>query len=461
MPSAALPAPHAGESSESAPGDAPAPTGWGQRMRRASTSTGARRGGLALVDQALASATNFLTMVFIGKFGSEESPGVYTLCFSIVIFVSVLQERMLATPYMVFLHRQRPERPGEFLGSTLFHLAISIVAASLGLAAYGIYLAFAEGATPMTLGIWVLVFAAPAYLLREFLRSVAFAHMQMRSAIVGDSIVLGVQVVLLGALAALGRLTVPAVFVVVGAATALSCLSWYLARPLPVAVNRRRVRAHWRQHWGYSRWLVAGRLVGNFSRFAMPWIVLWAANKTTVSQLAVCSTLVGVAWVFIRGVSNYLRPLTIAAYVRGGPGAMLRVMWQGIALFVVTLGTVAVFLWLAGDWFLATVFKPEFAVAAGALAVLGFNSVITSVGMSISNALSAVRDTRNQFWGEVVTLVVTLGTAWPLVSGYGVTGAAWSLLAGAAASLGYMAVMLARDIRRQASSHAPSAAPAE
>lgn len=416
-------------------------------MRAASTSRGARRGGLALADQGLVSITNFLTGVLIGKFGGEAALGVYALCFSIVYFVSELQQRMLATPYMVFLHRKRAVRRGEYLGSTLVQFVLSSAAAAVGLAAYGGYLAWTQGGSAMTASVWVLVAAGPAFLLREFLRNVAFAHLQLRSAIVGDAIVFAAQLGGLALLAWLGRLTVPAVFVVVGIATAASSLAWVIVRPLPVAVSRRRIGLHWLQNWRYSQWLVFGRMLGSFSRLAMPWIVLWAADELAVSQWAACHGLVGMSWVFIRGVSNYLRPLTITAYARLGAPGMLRIMWCGLALFVGTLGSMAVVLWLAGDWLLTVVYRPEYAVAATAVTVLGLNAVVTAMGMTVSNALSAVCDTRSQFWGEAVTLAVTLGSAWPLASRYGVTGAAFSFLAGAAASLCYMAIMLGRDLR--------------
>ncbi|MBX3434806.1 MAG: lipopolysaccharide biosynthesis protein [Pirellulales bacterium] len=388
-------------------------------------------------------------MVLIGRYCGEESPGIYALCISIVVFVSVLQDRCLATSYMVFIHKKLPDERGRFLGNTLVHLGLTTLAACVALAGYAGWLA-ARGARPeMAQAVLLLTVAAPSFLLRDFLRSVAFAHMQMVSALTGDAIVFVIQVGALATLAWTGLLDVPAVFAWMGLATAASCVAWAVAKPLPVALDRGRLAADWREHWGYSRWLVAGRLAGNFSRFAMPWIVVWLADVATVSQLSVCSTLVGISWLFIRGVTNYLRPLTIGAYVQGGAGPMLRVMWQGIGLFVVTLGTIAVALWFVGGWLLATVFKPEYAVAGPALAVLGLGSAITAVGMTVSNALSAVHDTRSQFWGEVITMVVTLATAVPLVHAFGVTGAAWSLLAGAAASLVYMGAALAGDLQRQ------------
>ena len=73
----------------------------------------------------------------------------------------------------------------------------------------------------------------------------------------------------------------------------------------------------------------------------MPWIVLWAADKIVVSHWAACLGLVGGSWIFIRGVTNYLRPLTISAYAKDGPAAMVRVVWLGIGLFLVILGSIA------------------------------------------------------------------------------------------------------------------------
>jgi len=61
------------------------------------------KGFIALTDQAVASATNFLTGVIIGRACTKEQFGLYMLGFSIVLFVMSLQTSLISTPYMVIV----------------------------------------------------------------------------------------------------------------------------------------------------------------------------------------------------------------------------------------------------------------------------------------------------------------------------------------------------------------------
>src|SRR5664280_807115 len=57
------------------------------------------QGIISLADQAVASATNFLTGIIIARACSKEELGLYMLGFSLVVFVTDMQTSLIATPY--------------------------------------------------------------------------------------------------------------------------------------------------------------------------------------------------------------------------------------------------------------------------------------------------------------------------------------------------------------------------
>lgn len=80
-----------------------------------------RKGVVTLADQAVASATNFLTGVIIGRACTKEQFGLYMLGFSIVLFVMSLQNSLISTPYMVYSPRLKGNEHIRYTGSTLIH----------------------------------------------------------------------------------------------------------------------------------------------------------------------------------------------------------------------------------------------------------------------------------------------------------------------------------------------------
>ena len=59
----------------------------------------------AIADQGVLSATRFLITFLIGKYAAEGELGVYSLGFSILIFLTTFQESLVTTPYQFFFPR--------------------------------------------------------------------------------------------------------------------------------------------------------------------------------------------------------------------------------------------------------------------------------------------------------------------------------------------------------------------
>src|SRR5687768_6796463 len=58
--------------------------------------------GLALVDQAVISATSFVATLLVGRAGGPDELGVYSLGFTILLVAHCLQDALVGGPYTVF-----------------------------------------------------------------------------------------------------------------------------------------------------------------------------------------------------------------------------------------------------------------------------------------------------------------------------------------------------------------------
>ncbi len=77
-----------------------------ERRKKPAVFSGAlyRKGALSLVDQGVVSATNFLTMILLGRTATQEL-GEYQLGFSIALLAMCVQNALITSPYTLFGNR--------------------------------------------------------------------------------------------------------------------------------------------------------------------------------------------------------------------------------------------------------------------------------------------------------------------------------------------------------------------
>ncbi len=190
----------------------------------------ARRGGLALADQLVASTTNFLTGVIIGRSCSQDEFGLYMLGLGFVLLAVRLQNSLISTPYMVYSPRLTKRALADYTGSTLLHqFGISLIGGSI-LVVAGIVISFGVGPAGLGSVIWALVFALFFILLREYARNVSFAHLDFATAFVLDVFIAAFQIGALLFLWSRETLSVSLVFWIIGAACCLPVAVWIFFR---------------------------------------------------------------------------------------------------------------------------------------------------------------------------------------------------------------------------------------
>jgi hypothetical protein len=89
---------------------------------------------VSMADQAVASATNFLTGVIIARACSKEELGLYMLGFSLILLMTDFQTSLITTPYMVYAPRLKGRAHALYTGSTLIHQSTFCVITMLGVA---------------------------------------------------------------------------------------------------------------------------------------------------------------------------------------------------------------------------------------------------------------------------------------------------------------------------------------
>jgi O-antigen/teichoic acid export membrane protein len=245
-----------------------------------------------------------------------------------------------------------------------------------------------------------------------------------------------------------GGLSVTAAYAVMGAACAVACIGWFLARQQPLAFVRLRLVADWRHNWTFARWSLASFLIGSTSPAIMPWVVALKHGEAATGVLAACVTLINCAGTYVTGVANLLTPRAARAFAGGGLPELKRVLRQTAVLFVVTLGVFFLFVLVTGDLAARLVYGGKYAGTAAVLALFALNMLLASLGVTAGNGLWAMDQPRANFAADVCTFGVTVSLLFCLVGPLGTLGAALATLAGTVTGVTVRCLTLARLMAR-------------
>ncbi len=387
----------------------------------------------ALFDQALVSGTTFVTAVIIGRTCTPSQLGLYYLALSIVVVASGIQDNLIACPYTIYSKRHRGLDLASYLGSSWVHHLL-LTAAAVGLMLVAAAALTAAGASELSPALWVLVWVTPFVLLRDGVRRFVLADLQVTTAIAIDATVAVLQLGGLLLLAYYGRLSVGTIFAVIAGA-ALVASAWYAMQSTPISLRRSRIWPDWSRSWSFAKWSLRSYLVGNTVPYVMPWLVTVIIDTAATGILGACTTLVGVANVFISGMANLLMPQAAEAYVEEGPPGLARVLRRAATLLVVVLGSISLALFFVGEPLAVALYGENFHGCGPILVALAVGATLNGVGMVVGMGLWAIDNPRSNFVADVACAATTLTAAALLIFRAGVLGAAVATLLGIAAGL--------------------------
>ena len=390
---------------------------------------GTRLGMASIFDQAVVSATNFATTLIIARLCTKADVGVYYLAWTLVLFIVAAQGNLISVPYTVYCRRRDGRSLASYSASMLVHQLFTSVVAVLCLTALTIFFSLGFGPQAMRPLGWVLVCAAPFILLREYARRFLFAHLNLAAAVVMD---VGVSCVQLASLLILGYfnfLTVPAVYAVMGGASAMAMTMWLLTNRQPMRFQMDRFLPDWRENWNFGKWALAGQLTG-LAFYILPWLLAITHGEADTGMFGACNALVGLANLFVIGLCNFLTPKSAQAFAREGAVGLGRSLRKTMIVFISSLGLFSVFVAVFGNNLALIVYGAKYQGAGPLIAVLSVATLLDALGLTANNGLWAIDRPAANFPPDIAQLVVTLGTALWLVFPLGPLGIAIAMVLG-------------------------------
>lgn len=388
---------------------------------------------LALADQAFVSLNSFVTMMVVTKFCSTGDLNVYVLAWSILCFFRVIQERMLAAPYVVFAHQIDREN-SAFLGSSLIQQAWFSIVSSIIFLGLAIRFHVVPGPEGLEVCLGVIALALPPILLRDHLRAVSCTHFRYAAAALLSGVALVLQLGIMFACHRFDVLTANTVFAAMGIASLLPAAAWLLIRIEPFKFVRSQLRSDWQVCYRYSSWLVAARFFPSVVNSLLPWLVLWLVSENASGIWGSCMTLANVSMMFVIGCNNLFQPRAIVALQTQGKYAMQQVLGLSAVVFSVALSIVCLIYFFAGEQLLACVFNESLSKYGNVLTILSVHVLICSLSIVAGNGLAALEKSRGIFVGELAWSIVTVVAAAVLTPEFGLIGTSVAICLGSIAA---------------------------
>lgn len=412
------------------------------------TRYGVVKPALSLFDQGIVSLTPFIASVLIGRINTRAEFGLYILGVTVVAFLVELQTALISSPYMVYSPRLRGLRRARYAGGTLLlQLALGGAAAlALGIAAIAaaVFEVGGEGLAPV-LGALALVIVF--ILLRDFIRRVAMARLEMAGALVLDMGVSALQLAGLTALAVLGALNAPLAHIMIGAACAAASLIWMRRNRHRFEPSVRHARRDLKLNWTLGKWLFASGLLWALGIHAYPWILAVLHGTGAAGVWGACLGALSLVVVPQGGVTNWLGPKIAITYARGGPAPLRRFVFRAAAGFAGVLALLCSVLIVYADRILAAIYGEIYADSGIVLAIMAVGVIPRGAAFCFSRGLFAIERADVDFWINLIPLAIltTLGI-WA-ISVHGAVGAAVTLVTSHTVATAIRGIALAALLR--------------
>jgi O-antigen/teichoic acid export membrane protein len=224
----------------------------------------ARKGGLAVLDQALISGSNFVISVLLARWLMPDQYGAYAVAFGIYVMLTLVYQSLVLEPMGVFGGSIFRSRLRGYLRSLVsMHGAFSVAICSALVIAWAVaHHQDAGGA--LTGALAGVAIASPCLLLLALARRTFYVELSPAPAAIGAFIYSTVVLAGLYFVFQHGLLSPFVAFLLIGGGALVTAVVLMVALRFSLSGSGRALpfRETWCRHWRYGRWALAGCVAG-------------------------------------------------------------------------------------------------------------------------------------------------------------------------------------------------------
>lgn len=398
------------------------------------------------LDQAAVSGFNFLTGIIVARTVDIGSFGRFALVMIAVTLAQSVHNALITAPMMTIVGRRQGQSRSYF-ASLLVYAALLSVGGGMLVAAFigGLFAARGDAAPPEFIAAAGCVAAAQN--MQFTLRRLLFARTAGAAALRMDLGRAGLFVVTAAAWRyGRGTTTVEELLWILAATAAVTSLP--ALRPyLRFAKRGLHLGTVTRRHGPLSRWLLPV-VVLTFGQEQAVWIIAGVMlGDASMGGLRASQYLVGLVLLFLSSTENVIPVAAARALTGGGERGLHRYLGSVAVAIGLPIAGVTLAMAAGAPLLLRLVFGTAYDPYAGCLRVLACTVLLVLLRDLIAHRFRAMERTGVIFGAFAFSLAVSLALAYPLLTRWGLVGAALLILCGHMASLAYLACNVATERR--------------
>jgi O-antigen/teichoic acid export membrane protein len=386
------------------------------------------KAGVASADQAMLSALSFVVSIILIQSVPKSEFGYYSIALAISLFLSSVQNAVVNAPLAVLLVNKKDTDRRQYAASLCFGQFLAILpAVCLSFVAIRILKSWGSDITQLSIAA-ALSSAVAGLLFREFLRSYMYAEEAPVEVLKLDILYVAVFMGLLALTHLLWEVSAATVFVQMGVSSML--VSLIFSRNRGWEFRQEEIRKSYRENWIYGKWALLGVCVTHAQNYSYLYLLGAISGSMAVADVSAARLLLMPLMLVRMGWGKIAIP---HGSILREEGQIHRFFKEQIVSSVVFLLVVAIYVVLVlafsgvlQNYLLSEKYANSFqyVVIWGGIVVAGFIAMNASYGLQVMMGFSTI--TKISFF----VMIVTVGSAYFLIRGYGIAGGLTALLIG-------------------------------
>ena len=385
-----------------------------------------KKGFWAVADQALFSSSNFVLSLLLARWLLPEDYGIFTVAFTVCVFVGVLHSSLLTEPMMVFGPGRYENRLTEYVRVLLYgHVAFVLLSSLLLLAAsLGFEL---SGSSQIATALMVLALTTPLIYFLWLMRWACYTRLAPRMSALGGGLYMALMLGGTFTLYWRGWLSAVSAFVVMGVSSLVVGI-WLAGRlgvHKPISWRDELIGSAVKRHWEYGRWSLATRILywtpANIYYLLLP---VWWGFEASGSLKALTNLILPILTANI-ALSALLT--SSLARARAQKSTFRSTVRYAFVPFVIGPIFYWVLLGVLHEQIVAFIYDGKYSENAELLWFVGLVPVASGVIQVMSSALRALERPDRLFWAYIPSTMVALTFGVLFVLRWGTNGAALAL----------------------------------
>lgn len=413
-----------------------------------------QRAGWAMVDQAVVSASNFVTMFLLARYMDVASFGIFVLAYTGLRLATSFQHTVITEPHNSLAAKLSGREYRSF--TSVLSLVQIVFAlgwfALLALAGGGLYLYDLpeHGFVAITLGVMLVPWMG-----QEFVRRILYTRHDSKAATINDIVSYGAQagsvvmfVMLYDKPSVLQGLMAYGLSSLV--ATVLG--AWQIREHLLFdrsVFDRDLIRRTVSRIWEFGKWLTGGNLVKWFGDNGNTWMVGALIGAAPLGALQAAAQIANLLNPLIQAVTSYLPSVASAIMGREGKDGLRRLLRKLMIWLVVPFSLVTFGVMLSAEPLLKLAYGDKFLNQGleWIIVLVAFTYILSLIKALMRIVFMAMEVSRPLFIASVMSSFMLATTGIALIYYVGIWGAPMSSGLMSIVSIAYFCIVYRRLMR--------------